>query len=303
MPANLRSSLMLVALLLLLGRGASYAQEAPAAAGPPYRVGGDVTRPEKISGIPPVYTELARKARVMGVVIVEAIIDEQGNVTETRVLKGLPMGLDRAAVEAVETWKFKPATLDGRPVPVFYVLTVNFQVQSDLSFGPLFRAFMQENPEFRDLVAGKRYEEALGFLDRRAAERQGDPGIHLARSYVYLALEQLDEAWQEAQAYDGPEPYETFLAVAGVARDMAPAEADEEVREGIVELGLQAVDRALAARTDDLDALVVKRHLLWEKTKLTPGEEGQQELLEKANELQKRIDELRSKKGTRPPIP
>jgi TonB family protein len=46
-----------------------------------------------------------------------------------RVLKGLPMGLDHAAVDAVQKWKFKPATLEGRPVKVYYVLTVNFQVQ------------------------------------------------------------------------------------------------------------------------------------------------------------------------------
>ena len=96
----------------------------------PLRVGGAVTRPELI-GNPgkPVYTELARRARVTGTVIVEAIIDTGGNVTNVRVLKGLPMGLDRAAVEAVQKWKFKPATLEGRPVKVYYVLTVNFQVQ------------------------------------------------------------------------------------------------------------------------------------------------------------------------------
>ncbi|MFY9821507.1 MAG: energy transducer TonB, partial [Thermoanaerobaculia bacterium] len=95
----------------------------------PLRVGGAVTRPEIINQVRPVYTELARRARVTGTVIVEAIIDTSGNVTNVRVLKGLPMGLDKAAVEAVQKWKFKPATLEGRPVKVYYVLTVNFQVQ------------------------------------------------------------------------------------------------------------------------------------------------------------------------------
>jgi protein TonB len=95
----------------------------------PLRVGGAVTRPEVISQPRPVYTELARRARVTGTVIVEAIIDQQGNVTNVRVLKGQPMGLDKAAVDAVQRWKFKPAMLAGRPVKVYYVLTVNFQVQ------------------------------------------------------------------------------------------------------------------------------------------------------------------------------
>jgi len=46
-----------------------------------------------------------------------------------RVLKGQPMGLDKAAVDAVQRWRFKPAMLAGKPVKVYYVLTVNFQVQ------------------------------------------------------------------------------------------------------------------------------------------------------------------------------
>src|SRR5262245_39838423 len=107
MNSTLRASFA-VALFLLAAR--SLAQ--PPDPGP-YRVGGEITRPEKISGKPPEYTETARRARIMGVVIVEVVIDEQGNVTNTRVLKSLPMGLDQKAVEAVETWKFKPATYAG----------------------------------------------------------------------------------------------------------------------------------------------------------------------------------------------
>ena len=45
------------------------------------------------------------------------------------VLKGLPMGLSEAAEEAVKRWKFKPATLNGKPVSVYFNLTVNFQLQ------------------------------------------------------------------------------------------------------------------------------------------------------------------------------
>ena len=95
----------------------------------PIRVGGDVKPPEKISAPPPQYTEIARKARIQGVVIVEAIIDKAGQVKNVKVLKGLPMGLDQAAVDAIKRWKFKPATLNGKPVDVYYNLTVNFQLQ------------------------------------------------------------------------------------------------------------------------------------------------------------------------------
>jgi len=95
----------------------------------PIMVGGDVLAPEKISSPPPQYTEIARKARIQGVVIVQAIIDKQGNVTNVKVLKGLPMGLEEAAVAAIKSWKFRPATLNGKPVTVYYNLTVNFKLQ------------------------------------------------------------------------------------------------------------------------------------------------------------------------------
>ncbi len=105
--------------------------EAPPVAEPegPIYVGGDVKPPTKLQAPQPQYTEIARKARVQGVVIVQAIIDKQGNVTNVKVLKGLSMGLDDEAVKAIKKWKFEPATLNGKPVDVFYNLTVNFQLQ------------------------------------------------------------------------------------------------------------------------------------------------------------------------------
>jgi protein TonB len=102
---------------------------AAAASAAPLTVGGAVTRPEPIFTVPPVYTELARRARVQGTVIVQAIIDEQGRVTDVQIIKPLTMGLDRSAVEAVQKWRFKPATLHGRAVKVYYKLTVRFEVQ------------------------------------------------------------------------------------------------------------------------------------------------------------------------------
>jgi protein TonB len=50
-------------------------------------------------------------------------------VTEARILKGLPMGLDQSAINALKQWKFKPGTLNGQAVPVYYNLTINFQIQ------------------------------------------------------------------------------------------------------------------------------------------------------------------------------
>ena len=61
--------------------------------------------------------------------IVEAIIDKTGKVTNVKILKGLPMGLDQAAADAVGRWRFEAATLNGKPVAVIYNLTVNFRLQ------------------------------------------------------------------------------------------------------------------------------------------------------------------------------
>ena len=95
----------------------------------PMQISGNVLAPVRIYSPDPHYPEEARHARVQGVVILQTIIDTLGNVTDVRVLKGLPSGLTEAAVEAVSSWRFKPATLDGQPVAVYYLVTVSFSVQ------------------------------------------------------------------------------------------------------------------------------------------------------------------------------
>lgn len=95
----------------------------------PIVVGGAVLKPEILVKTQPRYTELARRANITGVVVLKAVIDERGYVTNLEVLRTLPMGLEQAAVDAVRTWRFKPATLHGRPVKVYFNLTVNFQIQ------------------------------------------------------------------------------------------------------------------------------------------------------------------------------
>lgn len=92
----------------------------------PLRVGGDVKAPILVERVDPAYSAEARAHRISGIVIVEALIDRSGNVAEVNVLKPLPFGLDRAAVDAVKQWKFKPATQNGKPVAVLFNLTVNF---------------------------------------------------------------------------------------------------------------------------------------------------------------------------------
>ena len=94
----------------------------------PVRMEGEVEPPVKLSAPSPQYTEEARMARIQGVVIIEAMIDREGEIQCARILKDLPLDLGTSAVNAVKTWRFKPATIKGEPVNVFYNLSVNFRL-------------------------------------------------------------------------------------------------------------------------------------------------------------------------------
>ncbi|MEA2164582.1 MAG: hypothetical protein QOK37_2709 [Thermoanaerobaculia bacterium] len=96
--------------------------------GGPLRVGGDVKAPVIRHRVPPGYTDVARKARIAGIVILEAVIDRTGIVKDVRVIKPLPFGLSEAAMDAVRQWVFAPATRFGKPVDVVFNVTVNFKV-------------------------------------------------------------------------------------------------------------------------------------------------------------------------------
>jgi TonB family protein len=101
----------------------------------PKRISEGMTPPKVISRVEPHYSEEAKKNNIFGVVILEATINEAGVVTDVRVLKPLPYGLDQAAVEAIRQWRFEPATIEGRPVPVIFNFTFNFKTDGGESVG------------------------------------------------------------------------------------------------------------------------------------------------------------------------
>jgi protein TonB len=102
----------------------------PEAPPPPQavRVGGQIKEPKKLKNVAPVYPDIAKQARVQGVVILECTISPQGRVTDVKVLRGIPL-LDEAAKEAVRQWVYSPTLLNGVPVPVIMTVTVNFRLQ------------------------------------------------------------------------------------------------------------------------------------------------------------------------------
>ncbi|HEX9148967.1 MAG TPA: TonB family protein [Thermoanaerobaculia bacterium] len=100
----------------------------PGLEGEPLRVGGDVKAPQLVNRVEPSYPEAARKARMEGVVILEAIITASGNVEDVKVLKSVNPLLDAAATRAVSQWRYRPATLNGRAVRVYLTVTVTFNL-------------------------------------------------------------------------------------------------------------------------------------------------------------------------------
>ena len=102
----------------------------PVAAAPsgPVVIGGNIKAPTRTRYVPPQYPDIARSARVEGVVIIEAIIGSDGKVEQARVLRSKPL-LDEAALAAVRAWEYTPTLLNDRPVPVIMTVTVQFSLR------------------------------------------------------------------------------------------------------------------------------------------------------------------------------
>jgi protein TonB len=90
--------------------------------------GANVIAPQVIYAPEPEFSELARKQKLSGNVLVYLVVDANGRPTRIRVLRGLGAGLDEKAIEAVSRYKFKPAMQNGRPVPVEMNVNVDFQI-------------------------------------------------------------------------------------------------------------------------------------------------------------------------------
>jgi protein TonB len=96
--------------------------------GGPMHIGGGVSKPQVLYAPDAEFSEEARKAKFSGNVEVYLWVDENGSPSHIRVVRGVGMGLDQKAMEAVRQYKFKPAMKDGKPVKVDLYIDVNFQI-------------------------------------------------------------------------------------------------------------------------------------------------------------------------------
>jgi TonB family protein len=95
--------------------------------GGPLRVGrrAGITQPWRETYVRPEYPHAARAEGVKGIVILEALIDRNGNVRSTQILRSIPP-LDQAAADAVCRWEFTPAIVHEVPTAAALTITVNF---------------------------------------------------------------------------------------------------------------------------------------------------------------------------------
>jgi periplasmic protein TonB len=111
------------------GRGNGYGPgEGGGYGGGIYHVGGGVAAPQLIFAPDPEFSDEARRAKFQGICVVSLVVDSQGNPQRVQVVRHLGMGLDQKAVDAVKQYRFKPATFQGKSVPVEVNIEVTFRI-------------------------------------------------------------------------------------------------------------------------------------------------------------------------------
>ena len=91
------------------------------------RLSQGVTQGNVINRVQPIYPDIARRARIQGTVVLQAVISKQGTIENLRVVSGHPM-LTSAAMDAVKQWRYRPFLLNGEPVEVDTQVTVFFNL-------------------------------------------------------------------------------------------------------------------------------------------------------------------------------
>jgi TonB family protein len=97
--------------------------------GGPYRPGSGVEPPRLLREVRADYSDEARRANINGEVVLEIVVRSNGTVGEIKVLKGLPMGLNERAIEAVKQWRFAAGRMKGIPVDVVVEVGVEFKLR------------------------------------------------------------------------------------------------------------------------------------------------------------------------------
>ena len=151
----------------------------------PLRIGGQVKAPTRVKYVAPIYPEAARAANVSGIVIIEATVGKDGSVTEAHVIRSIAQ-LDQAALDAVKQWKYTPTTLNGAPVPVIMMVTVNFSFDQWKTADPAAAPAAAPTPQAAEAPAPRRVDPVAvgssGSRERGGIAHDGQRATDSARS-------------------------------------------------------------------------------------------------------------------------
>jgi TonB family protein len=116
-----RRSAIAIPLLLVLMTTVSFAQKI-------YRIGPGIVPPKVIEKVEPTYTDEAKAAKIEGTVGLTIVVGTDQIAHDIRVTRSLDPGLDASAIRSIMSWRFQPATKNGKPVPVVAKIDVNFRL-------------------------------------------------------------------------------------------------------------------------------------------------------------------------------
>lgn len=177
---------MITAVLgLLLANGGS--------ADSPLRAGRDIPPPERIHHVAPEYPATARQAAVVGVVVVQVGLNEEGSPVDIKVLHGMPI-IDAAAIEAVKQWRYRPTVVSGigRRVELIEVIDMFPDDSARLDYFVAMLKDANEAPTYRLLACerlralGVRKKSVLTALGKATKDR--DARVRAAASDTLAAL-------------------------------------------------------------------------------------------------------------------
>jgi TonB family protein len=128
------------------------------------RVGPGVEPPQVIHKVKAGFSSEASANRIQGTVVLQMVIDQQGRPTNVNVISPVGFGLDERAQSAIEKWKYKPATKDGKPVKVWWTIEYTFRSNRN----PFDAKFEKQRTSFNRALAELRLG-ALGKIDQSVA--------------------------------------------------------------------------------------------------------------------------------------
>jgi TonB family protein len=92
------------------------------------RMGPGMLLPTVQQKVDPQYTDEARRAKLSGMVVLQAVVRSDGTVDVLRVVRGLPLGLTDSAIQAIKQWQFRPGQKDGQNADIALNIEVNFNI-------------------------------------------------------------------------------------------------------------------------------------------------------------------------------